>query len=175
MEEVARNLPVQLPLWQAALRGHADWPAIYDGFSSAVDWPTARFFRELNETYPQAKFILGHRDPEMWSESFSETIYRLISETDQAPEHLRDWLQMAREVIQQTGIPMGTDLSGLKAAFVAHLDTVRSTIPAERLLVYEVKQGWEPLCTFLDVPVPEGPFPRSNNRSEFWDLVESVS
>jgi hypothetical protein len=175
MEEVAKNLSVQLPLWQAALKGHADWPAIYDGFNSAVDWPTARFFRELNAAYPEARFILGCRDPQTWAESFGETIYRLITQADQAPEHLREWLDMASEVIQQTGVPMGTDLDGLKAAFVDHLEAVQAEIPAERLLVYQVKDGWEPLCSFLGVPVPNEPFPRSNNRSEFWDLVESVS
>lgn len=47
MEEVAKNLPEQLPLWNAALEGYADWDAIYRGYGSAVDWPTARFFREL--------------------------------------------------------------------------------------------------------------------------------
>ena len=82
---------------------------------------------------------------------------------------------MAREVIQQTGIPMGTDLDGLEAAFSTHVAAVKAEIPAERLLVYEVKQGWEPLCAFLGVPIPGEPFPRTNNRSEFWNLVESVS
>jgi hypothetical protein len=175
MEEVAKNLPVQLPLWQAALRGQTDWAAIYDGFESAVDWPTARFFRELNAAYPEAKFILGHRDARTWAESFGATIYKLISEADQAPEHLREWLAMVSEVIRQTGIPMGRDLDGLEAAFTAHISAVKAEIPAERLLVYEVKEGWEPLCSFLGVAEPDGPFPRTNNRSEFWDLVESVS
>jgi hypothetical protein len=175
MEEVAKNMAVQLPLWQAALEGRADWTTIYDGFNSAVDWPTARFFRELNATYPQAKFILGHRDPRTWADSFGGTIYKLISEPDKSPEHMREWLSMASQVIQQTGVPMGTDLDGLRAAFVSHLEAVKAEIPKERLLVYEVKEGWGPLCAFLGVPVPDEPFPRTNNRSEFWDLVASLS
>jgi len=175
MEEVAKALPVQLPLWQEALKGRADWAAIYDGFGSAVDWPTARFFRELNAAYPDAKFILGDRDPERWAESFSETIYRLISESKTAPEHLREWLDMAREVIRQTGIPMDSDRDELAAAFTAHLGAVRDEIPVERLLVYDVRDGWAPLCAFLGVPVPDEPFPRTNNRTEFWDLVQNVS
>jgi len=175
MEEVARNLPVQLPLWQAALAGRGDWEAIYDGYDSAVDWPTARFFRELNAAYPDARFVLGTRDPRSWAESFGATIYKLISEPEKVPEHMHDWLAMASDVIQQTGIPLGTDLEGLEAAFNAHLAAVKAAIPAERLLVYEARQGWEPLCAFLGVPVPDGPFPRTNNRSEFWDLVASVT
>ena len=175
MEEVANNLTVQLPLWQAALQGRADWDAIYNGFESAVDWPTARFFRELHAAYPEAKFILGHRSPRSWAESFDATIYKLISEADQAPDHLQDWLAMAREVILQTGIPAVADVAGLEAAFSAHLDAVKATIPADRLLVYQVKDGWEPLCAFLGVPVPDAPFPRTNDRSEFWDLIKGVS
>lgn len=175
MEEVAKNLPVQLPLWQAALQGDADWTAIYDGFGSAVDWPTARFFRELNSAYPEAKFVLGYRDPYTWADSFGETIYKLISEAEKAPEHLQDWLAMAAEVIRQTGIPEGADREGLAAAFSAHAAAVQAAIPADRLLVYEVKDGWQPLCGFLGVPVPDEPFPRTNNRGEFWDLIASVS
>lgn len=175
MEEVAKNMPVQLPLWQAALAGNADWRAIYDGYNSAVDWPTARFFRELNAAYPEAKFILGYRDPESWADSFGETIYKLISETEDPPEHLRPWLNMCTEVIRQTGIPMGANRNSLAAAFSAHVAAVKDTIPAERLLVYQAKEGWEPLCAFLGVPVPKEPFLHTNNRSEFWDLVASVS
>jgi hypothetical protein len=54
MEEVLFNMPAQVPLWTAAANGHPDWEAIYSGYQSAVDWPTAGFFRELRATYPSA-------------------------------------------------------------------------------------------------------------------------
>ena len=47
----------------------------------------------------------------------------------------------------------------------------QGTIPADRLLVYQVKDGWGPLCDFLGVPVPDEPFPRTNDRGEFWDRI----
>src|SRR5438552_1133407 len=72
MEEVMQHMPVQLPLWQAAVKGKADWAAIYKGYASAVDWPTAGFVRELHKAYPEAKFILTVRSPESWAASFSE-------------------------------------------------------------------------------------------------------
>lgn len=175
MEEVARNMPVQLPLWQAALAGRPDWQAIYDGFDSAVDWPTARFYRELAAAYPEARVILGDRDPESWADSFGETIGRLIARTEDPPEHLRAWLAMAGEVIRQTGIPRGADRDGLAAAFSAHVAAVRDAIPPERLLVHRASDGWGPLCAFLGVPVPDEPFPRTNDRHEFWDLIASVT
>lgn len=175
MEEVIDNLPAQQPLWSAALNGNADWEAIYEGYESAVDWPTAAFFRELIKAYPSAKFILTHRSPESWAESFTGTIYKLIAERDQAPPELKAWLEMVNNVVSKTGFQGGLEHEDLMQAFVAHNEAVKKTIPASQLLVYEVKEGWEPLCEFLGVPVPDEPFPRSNRREEFWDLVTSKS
>lgn len=171
MEEVLHHQAAQLPLWEAALKSNPDWDAIYAGYGSAVDWPTARFFSELSAAYPSAKFILTHRSPESWAKSFSATIYKLCAEREQAPDELQTWLDTCIKVIASTGFPEGLDEAGLMKAFTAHNDAVKAAIPAEQLLVYQVKEGWEPLCNFLDRPVPAEPFPRTNDRSEFWDLV----
>lgn len=171
MEDVLHNMPVQVPLWVAALKGHPDWEAIYKGYHSAVDWPTSGFFRELSKTYPLAKFVLTVRSPESWVASFSETIYKLLSGKDNVPKEMRAWLEMAAAVIDKTGFPAGLDAAGLVKAFNAHNDAVKATIPRDRLLVYQVKDGWAPLCGFLGQPVPAAPFPRTNDRGEFWDRV----
>ena len=175
MEEVLINMPNQLPLWQAAVAGSPDWQATYDGYPAAVDWPTAGFYRELYAANPSARFILTHRSPESWVESFSATIYKLISSPEEAPEPIRPWLTMATAVIAKTGFPLGLDRDGLFAAFEAHLAAVKATIPASQLIVYQVKEGWEPLCAFLNLPVPEGSFPRTNDRSEFWDRISAAA
>ena len=175
MEEVLHNRPRQVDLWAAALDGHQDWSAIYQGYESAVDWPTAGFFRELNTVYPSAKFVLTHRSPQSWAESFSSTIYKLLEGRDEAPEEMRAWFDMVIGVTDKTGFPRGLDAPSLMRAFSAHNDAVKSTIPDDRLLVFEVKDGWTPLCEFLGVPVPDEPFPRTNDRSEFWDLVAAGS
>jgi len=171
MEEVLHNMPVQVPLWSAAASGQADWRRIYSGYGSAVDWPTAHFFRQLSREYPQARFVLTLRDPERWARSFSATIYELISGIDQAPPEMRNWLEMASEVIAKTGFPLGLSHDELVRAFIAHNDAVKETIPASRLLVFEVKDGWQPLCEFLGAAVPSVEFPRTNHREEFWDRV----
>lgn len=171
MEAVLQDMSTQVPLWNAALNGQPDWQALYDGFESAVDWPTARFFRELLEAYPSAKFVLTVRSPDSWVDSFSATIFEFIARRDQESPERREWLLMAKDVIEATGFVEGLDAAGLRDAFVAHNEAVKSTIPAERLLVFEVKEGWEPLCQFLEAPVPDEPFPRTNHREEFWDLV----
>jgi hypothetical protein len=175
MEAVMANMPVQVPLWSDALGGRADWRAIYDGFGSAVDWPTASFFRELAGAYPDAKFILTHRDPQTWADSFGETIHKALDMRDGAPPDKKAWLEMAYGVIAGCGFPAGLDRDSLAAAFIAHNEAVKATIPAGRLLVYQVKEGWEPLCAFLDVPVPDEPFPRTNDRAEFWELLKRAN
>lgn len=171
MEEVLHNMPVHVPLWSAAAADDPDWRRIYDGYKSAVDWPTACFFRELLKEYPAARFVLTQRDPERWADSFGATIYKLLAGRDQAPEEMRDWLEMASDVITRTGFPPGLDRNGLIEAFISHNDAVKEAIPADQLLVFEVKQGWAPLCEFLGAAVPEEAFPRTNHREEFWDRV----
>ena len=173
MEDVLENMPAQVPLWSAAVDGSPDWGAIYSGYPSAVDWPTACFYRELVKEFPSAKFVLTQRSPENWADSFGSTIFKLLSERDQAPPEMHAWLDMALSVVNKTGFPAGLDRDGLISAFVAHNEAVIEMIPASQLLVFSVKEGWEPLCTFLDVPVPDESFPRSNNRAEFWDLVNA--
>lgn len=168
MGEVFANMTTQVPLWAAAAKGQPDWDAIYKGYASAADWPTARFFRELHAKYRSAKFVLTYRSPESWAESFSGTIYRLMTESAQAPPEMRAWFDMAIDVVAQTGFPDGLDMIALAKAYMVHNQAVQAAIPAHQLLVYQVKEGWEPLCAFLDVPVPAGPFPRTDDRAEFW-------
>ena len=174
MIELASNVAVNVPLWLAALDGHADWEAIFKGYASAVDWPVAGFFRELNAAYPQAKFILTVRSSESWAESFSETIYKLQAGADQAPAAFKSWFDMANGVVLKTGFPFGLNLVELAKAFDAHTDAVKAAIPSNRLLIYEVKDGWGPLCKFLGVPEPLEAFPRTNNREDFWANVAAA-
>ncbi len=172
MDEVIQNLPTQVPLWAAAANGNPDWAAVFKDYNSAVDWPVASFYRELHKAYPTAKFILTIRSPESWHASFSETIYMLLGMGDKLPLPMQAWLAMGLAVLAKAGFVLGLDEAGLKAAFTAHNEAVKSAIPAKQLLIYEVKQGWEPLCAFLGKPVPSEAFPRTNDRAEFWDRIK---
>ena len=173
MEEVLFNQPAQVPLWTAADHGNPDWAAIFDGYDNAVDWPTAGFVRQLNAAYPAAKFILTHRSPDSWVASFSETIYKALA--GGVPPHMQAWFDMASSVIAKTGFPLGLDNTGLARAFATHSEMVKAVIPADRLLVYQVMEGWGPLCALLGVSEPKEPFPRTNNREEFWDRLAGAS
>jgi len=153
MEEAPEH-PEQVPLWSAALGGHPDWDALYRGYESAVDWPTAAFFPDLAGVYPLAKFVLTLRDAGIWAESFLETIYKLVSERGQAPAPMHPLLRMIDGVVRRTGFSEGLDAAALARAFVAHNEGGKATIPASRLLVCKVTEGWEPLCRFLGATVP---------------------
>jgi len=162
MHEVFQH-PEHSDLFLAAARGEADWDAIYDGYDATVDWPGAAFWRELAGQYPDAKVLLTTRDAQEWYESYAATIRQPILSGE-----LGTWSDMVREVIVERdfgGEP--NDRDHLVAAFEQHNDDVIATIAPDRLLVYQVTEGWEPLCAFLDRPVPDTPFPHSNDRASW--------
>lgn len=169
MLELFEN-PGQVALWeQVAQDGTVDWEEIYRGYRATVDWPGARFWRELTAHCPHAKVILTVRDPQRWYESAADTIFRAGSAP--APEADAAIRQMRRVTHQlvwdgEFGGRAGDAKHAIKV-FNEHNEAVRQAIPAHRLLVFEVSQGWGPLCGFLGVPVPDEPFPRSNDREVF--------
>jgi hypothetical protein len=170
MIEVIRS-PAQVDFWEAAAHGApGNWDAALGAYRSAVDWPTAHYWRELAEAYPDAKIILSHRKPQGWWASFSETILKALAARDQMPTpELRRNMTAAHEIIVNQTLGGRTDEASALAAFARRMAEVQATIPPERLLVFDVREGWEPLATFLGCPVPATPFPRSNSREEFWE------
>jgi len=172
MDEVLKNPEAQIPLWNAAYAGQPDFEVIYRGYTAAVDWPTAAYWRELAAYYPEARIILSSRSAESWVNSISQTILTILNAPETWPEPARPWLEMVTDVVVRRSLGGRTDPEGLLAAFRAHEAAVKAAIPPERLLVFDVRQGWEPLSRFLGKPVPATPFPRTNTKEEFFRLVE---
>jgi hypothetical protein len=175
MEEVFAH-PEQVAHWQAVAAGRpVDWDVVFAGYRAQVDWPGAHVWRELAGHYPQARLVLSVRPEEVWWESFSETIAKLVDEREHIPlpPHVAAMIEAAGvEMIEnQTFGGKITDRSRGLSAFRRRTEEVRAAIPPERLLVFDVAEGWEPLCRFLGVPVPDGPFPRINSAEEFWPMV----
>jgi hypothetical protein len=166
--------------WKALARGEQpDYDDLFRGFQSAVDFPVARFYRELAARYPEAKVVLSVRDPGEWYESASKTILRgipgpmrfVFSSVGRFSPNLRhgpELLDFMEETLFRGFFEdRYRDRDHMIARFIAWNEEVQRTLPKERLLVYEVKQGWEPLCNFLGVPVPSRPFPRNNDSAAF--------
>lgn len=186
MSEVFQH-PDHVAIWQAAADGETvDWDALFANYRSAVDWPSCAFYEQLMRAYPNARILLTVRDPENWYESVSNTIYQIhhrigapllsrilfypgkILITTAMP-HMKQIFRMQTAVIWD-GTFGGNfeDKQQTLDIFARHIEEVKQKVSPEKLLVYNVKEGWEPLCAFLGVSVPEGrPFPRLNDRDTF--------
>ncbi|WP_433178197.1 sulfotransferase family protein [Actinoallomurus sp. CA-150999] len=164
--------PEQLDRWSRAVEdGDADWDEVYRGYRATVDWPGVAFWRRLVAYYPAARVILTVRSPKSWYESAYESIYQATSQWPADPLGVRRRRFVQRVVWDGDFGGRFEDAAYAKAVFIEHNDAVRREVPGERLLEFRVRQGWEPLCGFLGVPVPDEPFPRTNDRQEFAERV----
>ena len=165
-------------IWDAAVRGEpVDWDRLFAGYRATVDVPSCMFYRELMEKYPEAKVILTVRDPERWYDSARHTIYFARDAFPKWAAALNPRMRVFRHMIDRLWERLFDDRFEDRAfaidAFNRHNEQVRRDVPADRLLVYEVSQGWAPLCAFLGVPIPDGkPFPRLNDTAEFRARIE---
>jgi len=161
-----RDNPEKIDPWHDHFCGGAplDLDLLFEGYRSQVDWPGAELWRESFLQYPDAKVILSVRDPTAWYASYSKTI-KAFRDTEMPPEaaHMRK-IQEFIEVFM--GDRFATEERAI-AAFEAHVAEVKATVPADRLLVYELGSGWEPLCVFLGVPAPDRPYPHTNSTANF--------
>jgi Sulfotransferase domain len=173
--------PQDGPLWLAAQRRElADWDELLGDYQSTTDFPGCVFWPELIAAYPDAKVILTVRDSERWYESVQNTVVatmrsaRELGDQNDIPDfgpppHMMD---VIRTVIASAFGDRIDDREHAIEAFERHNQRVREGVSPEQLLVYEVKQGWEPLCEFLGVEVPDEPFPHLNDAAEFVQRLE---
>jgi hypothetical protein len=170
MTEVMAH-PEQLAHWKAIFAGQdVDWAEVYAGYRSQVDWPGASVWQEAFIAFPDAKVIHTERPEDDWWASFNGTIGKFFAlmETLQLPPHLLEIFEVTKTGLIEKTFGDFTDRDSAIASYRANNARVREIIPADRLLVFNVAEGWEALCRFLDVPVPDTPFPRSHARDEFW-------
>ena len=169
MFEVQTN-PDQLPYWEAAVRGDAmDWDEVFADYGASVDWPSAAFWRELADHFADAKVLLSVRPAEDWVKSIHNTIYASLMKRATDPEGAgRNRREMAYElIVNQTFHGKLGDADHAKSVYEAHIAKVQRTIAPDRLLTYNVAEGWEPLCAFLGESVPDEPFPLTNTTADF--------
>jgi hypothetical protein len=161
--------PADVRAWHAyAETGEADWTAMLGRFGAALDFPVACAWRDLADAFPDAKIILTVRDPEAWWASMASTVYPARTMFPAwwvaIQPTTRIYLDMTRRLIWD-GLFDGRfeDREHAIKVYEHHVSDIIATIPPERLLVFDVAEGWEPLCEFLGVPVPDHPFPRVND------------
>ena len=165
-----RDHPEQLVDWEAAARGEAvDWDRVFRGYRSQTDWPGARYWRELARHFPTARVILSVRDPDSWFESVQATINPfLAARGSHRSPHLNAMAEMGYQTIAlQVFDGRLAERDHALRVFKEHVAAVRSEIAADRLLTFDPRDGWRPLCDFLEVEVPGIPFPWVNTSQDF--------
>lgn len=147
-------------------RAARDWSRVFADVTATVDYPACAAWRGLVAANPQAKVIatLHPRGAEAWYDSTRKTIYagtgldagsRFGAKINAMMDRLV-WHGMLQDTME--------DRARAIARHDAHLQELRAELPAERLLVFSVDQGWGPLCRFLQVPEPTEDFPNVNER-----------
>lgn len=181
MRDVLMDLEHQLPKWEAVRDGNPDWGDIFGDADSTCDFPSARFYADLIEVYPDAKVVLTVRSPEGWVRSMRETVWgiyhggsvlRHLSGARAAVDPL--WHRYLTLMTSMTWDPETGAMAGdthdddeFGRIMERWNEEVQQTVPADRLLVWDPKDGWDPLCEFLEVPVPDGPLPNLNDTESF--------
>ncbi len=189
MVEVLRNRANRhhLAFWRRVAAGQPGqqhpWDEVFAGYAAAVDNPASCVWRELVAANPEAKVILtlhpGGADA--WYESTLETIYftermwqfQLLAAVSPFARALGD---MTHQLVWQRA-HRGTMVNrqAAIARYHEHIEEVKAAVPPERLLVYSVDQGWDPLCAFLDLPAPQSPFPHVNDRAEIQATIGLIN
>ena len=179
--ELLKN-PQRLKLLDPTLdSGSPDWATFFQGYEAAVDYPACLYYDVLLKLYPTAKVILTIRDPEQWYQSMLNTVYR------GKPKTIGDYARLTRNLLTSSDMRRVApvfmyndkliwrgqfqskfeDKAWAIQVYYDHIEQVKKKVPNEKLLIFEVKSGWEPLCQFLDRPIPDSPFPQSNSQAEF--------
>lgn len=178
MDVALQQQPDKIHLWEKiAVDGDEEsLKTVFDGFKSTTDYPGCVFYEEFMKLNPDAKVILTVRDsPEVWAESARNTIYpasrfvRLLM-WSVSQVHMNDlyYLQyMQACALKKHGVNPVKPETDLAKMYQDWESSVRNTVSQEKLLIYNVKHGWEPLCEFLGVPVPEIEFPAVNSTEAF--------
>ena len=171
MGEVLPHVEERVPLWIAAGQGKPDWNTIFADYQSAVDYPACSFWREQMAHYPDAQVILTTRSAESWFDSVHKTI--MAPDTTEWLENgpLREFLELCMWKDYKAHI---NDRDWMIDYFNRRNEEIVAAVPPEKLLVFEVKQGWSPLCEFLGVGVPDTEFPRVNSREETRAMLDAM-
>jgi hypothetical protein len=180
MRNVLADLESGVPPWRQAMAGNPDWEGIFGDAQSCCDWPSAAFTEELAEYYPEAKVVLTVREPSGWVSSMRNTVWgiyfgggimnHLCEARYQIDPAWKSFIDLMKPMIWEEGAALHGDTfsdEGFIELFNRYTERIKTVIPAERLLVWDPKEGWEPLCAFLEVEAPDEPLPHVNDTSAF--------
>jgi hypothetical protein len=164
--------------WNAALDSTEALEDVVSGFESVIDWPGTYHWRALMDLFPDAKVLLSVRSGESWAKSMQQTIWAMLwgdnllghitaAQCDVDPKYAF-YIKMMRSMWQRASLAdKDSTLESMATAMEAYNQEVIASVPEERLLVWQIGDGWEPICEFMDLPVPSEPFPHINESAGF--------
>jgi hypothetical protein len=159
--------PEHAPTWVAAIEGN---PPVWDDFlapyAAGVDVPFSSCWRDLAAAYPEAPVLLSHRgDAGVWYRSMSATVLprtrQMLAKDDSDP------MVPLFRVLFSNVFTDAEDQEDVMAGYERWLGDVRAEIAPERLVEWQPKDGWEPICRALGMPVPDLPFPHRNSTADY--------
>jgi hypothetical protein len=156
-------------LWHSALVGKpVDWDDLFSAYKSTVEWPGVAFFDQICQHYPYARVILTMREPESWYESVRDTLFEAMELSALQPDPgKRANRGLSGRLMERAFDGRYGEKVHILEVYGKHVQHVKEVVPRERLLQFDVRDGWQPLCDFLQKPVPAEPFPKVNERSDF--------
>ncbi|XP_031564443.1 uncharacterized protein LOC116299866 [Actinia tenebrosa] len=149
-----------------------DFYAMFKDVDVVIGSPCNFFFEELMEAFPDAKVILSiRRDENAWIKSFKNHFAVLnnsyLTKMQCLLPTYKNLLCILTYALMSTvGTPEPNSSYICRKRYRWHNDRVKSLVPADKLLVYSVEQGWEPLCEFTGQKIPDQPFPHLNIKGE---------
>ena len=190
MFEVWRQPRAFLPALAASSDGDASQLVdllAREGYNATLDFPFCVHLPQLAARYPRARVLLTVRaDAAAWVRSVKSTIWQLHVHFRERPFSFLLPL-LAGPQFERFNVDFWENITGLPfesikdehlaAAYDRHVADVKRAFPVDRLLVFDVREGWAPLCAFLRVPAarcPSEPFPRVNDADEMGRLVAVV-
>ncbi len=180
--------PEDLPLWLSAVESGNGWEKVFSGYQSAVDFPACLYVKGISEYFPEAKIILTVRDPESWYSSAKGTIFArslgvwdriylaICAITSQRIRSLRKVEKFIQEQVWD-GCFGGRFLDKSYAIdnYLSHIDSIKQAIPKDNLLLFDPRDGWQPLCDFLQITnIPSDPFPYLNRQSDYRAWIKRI-
>lgn len=144
-----------------------NWQEVLKDYVATLDWPACNYYKELMIEYPEAKVLLTYREPEKWFASYL-TLVKINKMVNKIAPMVPKFKKF-KFMIQQVTWHIFSDIEDKEHCidvYLRHIEEVKAHVPEEQLLIFEVKDGWEPLCNFLGVEIPDKPFPHLNTRGE---------
>ena len=181
--------PNDLKYWiELEETGSTDFDSLFKNYRATVDFPGYPYYKILLKKYPDAKVILTKRNSDAWYQSTYDTIWQAGPQSFPAKitllgkmllnsrlKNKMNCIKFMRKIYlsNQFDDQFGTPAVA-KNTFTNHIKEVSQYVPKEQLLIYEVADGWQPLCNFLGLDIPEVEFPHLNRNQDFHKMVKKM-